>query len=173
VLYKKLRTYFLFIKLNKVFLRNQRFKFEPMKKILFLAVVLVNASIFAQSGAKIEFKDKDNTIDYGTVNKEDDNGIRSFEFTNTGNAPLIITNVQSTCGCTVPSKPTEPILPGKTGKIDVKYNMNPGPIRKTITVESNAVNFENGRVALKIKGEVVVKKEVNIMEKKKTSPMLQ
>ncbi len=163
----------MFIKLNKVFLRNQRFKFEPMKKILFLAVVLVNASIFAQSGAKIEFKDKDNTIDYGTVNKEDDNGIRSFEFTNTGNAPLIITNVQSTCGCTVPSKPTEPILPGKTGKIDVKYNMNPGPIRKTITVESNAVNFENGRVALKIKGEVVVKKEVNIMEKKKTSPMLQ
>lgn len=144
-----------------------------MKKILFLAVVLVNASIFAQSGAKIEFKDKDNTIDYGTVDKEDDNGIRSFEFTNTGNAPLIITNVQSTCGCTVPSKPTEPILPGKTGKIDVKYNMNPGPIRKTITVESNADNYENGRVALKIKGEVVVKKEVNIMEKKKTSPMLQ
>lgn len=163
----------MFIKLNKVFLRNQRFKFEPMKKILFLAVVLVNASIFAQSGAKIEFKDKDNTIDYGTVDKEDDNGIRSFEFTNTGNAPLIITNVQSTCGCTVPSKPTEPILPGKTGKIDVKYNMNPGPIRKTITVESNADNYENGRVALKIKGEVVVKKEVNIMEKKKTSPMLQ
>jgi hypothetical protein len=173
VLYKKLRTYFLCIKLNKVFLQNQRLKIELMKKILFLAVVLVNASIFAQSGAKIEFKDKDNTIDYGTVNKEDDNGIRSFEFTNTGDAPLIITNVQSTCGCTVPSKPTEPILPGKTGKIDVKYNMNTGPIRKTITVESNAVNYENGRVALKIKGEVVVKKEVNIMEKKKTSPMLQ
>ena len=71
--------------------------------------------VFAQTGAKIEFKDKDNTVDYGTVNKEDDNGIRSFEFTNTGDAPLIISNVQSTCGCTVPSKPTEPILPGKTG----------------------------------------------------------
>ena len=144
-----------------------------MKKILFLAVLLVNAVGFAQTGAKIEFKDKDNTIDYGTVNKVDDNGIRSFEFTNTGDAPLIITNVQSTCGCTVPSKPTEPILPGKTGKIDVKYNMNPGIIRKTITVESNAVNTENGRVALKIKGEVVEKKEVNLLEKKKTSPMLQ
>ncbi len=144
-----------------------------MKKILFLAVLLVNAAAFAQTGAKIEFKDKDNTIDYGTVNKVDDNGIRSFEFTNTGDAPLIITNVQSTCGCTVPSKPTEPILPGKTGKIDVKYNMNPGIIRKTITVESNAVNTENGRVAIKIKGEVVEKKEVNLLEKKKTSPMLQ
>lgn len=142
-----------------------------MKKILFLAVLLVNIGVFAQSGARIEFKDKDNTIDYGTVNKEDDNGIRSFEFKNTGDAPLIIINVQSTCGCTVPSKPTEPILPGKTGKIDVKYNMNPGPIRKTITVESNAVNTEAGRVALKIKGEVVVKKEVNILEKKNTGPM--
>jgi hypothetical protein len=142
-----------------------------MKKILFLAVLLVNVGVFAQSGAKIEFKDKDNTIDYGTVNKVDDNGIRSFEFVNTGDSPLIITNVQSTCGCTVPSKPTEPILPGKTGKIDVKYNMNPGPIRKTITVESNAVNVEAGRVAIKIKGEVVVKKEVNILEKKNTGPM--
>lgn len=144
-----------------------------MKKILFLAVLLINAVGFAQVGAKIVFKNKDNTIDYGTVNKVDDNGIRSFEFTNTGDAPLIITNVQSTCGCTVPSKPTEPILPGKTGKIDVKYNMNPGIIRKTITVESNAVNTENGRVAIKIKGEVVEKKEVNLLEKKKTSPMLQ
>ena len=142
-----------------------------MKKILFLAVLLVNIGVFAQSGARIEFKDKDNTIDYGTVNKEDDNGIRSFEFKNTGDAPLIIINVQSTCGCTVPSKPTEPILPGKSGKIDVKYNMNPGPIRKTITVESNAVNAEAGRVALKIKGEVVVKKEVNILEKRNTGPM--
>lgn len=144
-----------------------------MKKILFLAVLLVNAAAFAQTGAKIEFKDKDNTIDYGTVNKVDDSGIRSFEFTNTGDAPLIISNVQSTCGCTVPSKPTEPILPGKTGKIDVKYNMNLGIIRKTITVESNAVNVDNGRVAIKIKGEVVEKKEVNLLEKKKTSPMLQ
>jgi hypothetical protein len=63
--------------------------------------------------------------------------------------------VLSTCGCTVPTKPNEPIMPGKTGKIEVKYNMAPGPIRKTITVESNAVNYESGRVALKIKGEVI------------------
>lgn len=142
-----------------------------MKKILFLlAVVVVNTSAFAQSGAKIEFKNKDNTVDYGTVTKDGDSGLRSFEFKNTGDAPLIITNVQSTCGCTVPTKPTEPIMPGKTGKIDVKYNMNPGPIRKTITVESNAVNYEGGRVALKIKGEVIVKQEVNLLEKKKSVP---
>jgi len=140
-----------------------------MKKIMYLiALVAFNTAAFGQ--AKIEFKDKDNTIDYGKVYKENDNGVRSFVFTNTGNAPLIITNVQSTCGCTIPTKPTEPILPGKTGKIDVKYNMNPGPIRKTITVESNATNVEGGRVAIKIKGEVLVKDQVNILEKKKGMP---
>jgi hypothetical protein len=144
-----------------------------MKKYLFFAFILLNTVAYAQVGPKIVFKDKDNTIDYGITNKEDDNGIRTFEFTNTGDAPLIITNVQSTCGCTVPSKPTEPILPGKTGKIDVKYNMNTGPIRKTITVESNAVNVEEGRVAIKIKGEVVVKPVVNLLEKKSNSPMMQ
>lgn len=132
------------------------------------AFLLMSLGVVGQSGAKIEFKAADNTIDYGTVSKDSDSGIRSFEFTNTGDAPLIITNVQSTCGCTVPSKPTEPIMPGKTGKIDVKYNMNPGTIRKTITVESNAVNYEGGKVALKIKGEVVVKQEVNVLEKKKS-----
>lgn len=137
-----------------------------MKKILFIAFVLVNSAVFAQTGPKIIFKDKDNTIDYGTVTKETDDGIRKFEFTNTGDAPLIIKEVRSTCGCTVPSKPTEPIMPGKSDVITVKYNMNPGPIRKTITVETNAVNVEGGMVALKIKGEVIVKKEVNPLEKK-------
>lgn len=144
-----------------------------MKKILLITAILINAAIFAQVGPKIEFKDKDNTIDYGKVNKEDDNGVRSFEFTNTGDEPLIISNVQSTCGCTVPSKPTEPIAPGKTGKIEVKYNMNPGPIRKTITVETNAVNAEEGRVVLKIKGEVIAKPVENLLEKKTKSPMMQ
>lgn len=140
-----------------------------MKKITFIIAVVFSSIGFAQ--AKIEFKDRDNTIDYGNVYKDVDSGVRVFVFTNTGDAPLIITNVQSTCGCTVPSKPTEPILPGKTGEISVKYNMNPGPIRKTISVESNAANVEGGRVALKIKGEVLVKEEENLLQKKKSSPM--
>lgn len=137
-----------------------------MKKLILL-VAFVGFSSLSFAQAKIEFMAKDNTIDYGKVSKDSDNGIRTFEFKNTGNQPLIITNVQSTCGCTVPSKPTEPIMPGKTGKIDVKYNMTPGPIRKTITVESNASNYEGGKIPLKIKGEVVEKKEVNPLEKKK------
>lgn len=142
-----------------------------MKKLFLLfSFIALNTVSFAQIGAKIEFLNKDNTIDYGTVTKETDSGIRTFIFKNTGDAPLIITNVQSTCGCTVPTKPTGPILPGMTDKIEVKYNMNPGPIRKTITVESNAVNVEGGKIALKIKGEVIVKPEVNLLEKKKALP---
>ncbi len=130
-----------------------------MRKFLgMMTMLLVSAVSFAQSGAKIEFTAKDNTIDYGTVVRGVDSGLRTFEFKNTGDQPLVITNVRSSCGCTIPSKPEQPIMPGKTGKIDVKYNMNPGKISKSITVESNAVNTTNGLVHLRIKGEVVDKK---------------
>lgn len=127
-----------------------------MKKIAtVLAVVLFNSIGFAQSGAKIAFKADNNTLDYGTITKGKDNGIRVFEFTNTGDAPLIISSVQSTTSCTILSKQNDTILPGKSSRIEVKYNMVPGPIRKTITVESNAVNYDEGRIPLKIKGEVL------------------
>lgn len=140
-----------------------------MKKLLGLfAIVMMSASGMAQTGPKIEFKAE--TIDYGTVVKGDDSGLRVFEFTNTGNADLVITDVKSSCGCTVPSKPTEPIAPGKTGKIEVQYNMNPGPISKTITVTSNAVNKQEGTILLKITGKVINQEDVNLLEKKKTFP---
>jgi len=140
-----------------------------MKKALFLLMALAGLQMTAQNGPKIEFPNGA-VLDYGTVSKGEDSGIRQIEVKNTGNQPLIITNVQSTCGCTIPTKPKAPIMPGKSDVIEVKYNMNPGPIRKTITVESNAVNYPEGRVPLKIKGEVVVKQEVNLLEKKK--PMM-
>lgn len=126
-----------------------------MKNFILIIIVLFTSILNAQSGAKIEFIAADNTIDFGTVYKDNDNGIRAFDFTNTGDAPLIIKNVQSTTGCTVVSKPNAPILPGKTGKIEIKYNMNPGAIRKTITVETNATNQTDGNLILKIKGEVL------------------
>ncbi|MFB0909751.1 MAG: hypothetical protein ACI9Q9_000769 [Flavobacterium sp.] len=126
-----------------------------MKKIAtIIAIVFITSIGFAQNGAKIEFKAENNTIDYGTITKGKDNGIRVFEFTNTGTTPLIIYAVQSTASSTVLSKQTDTVLPGKSSKIEVKYNMAVGPIRKTITVESNAVNYDGGRVPLKIKGEV-------------------
>lgn len=121
-----------------------------MKKLILLAFVSVIALGFEmQAQAKIQFKT--DTIDYGTIAKGSD-GLRVFEFTNTGNQPLVITEVFSSCGCTVPKKPDGPIAPGKSATIEVKYDTNRvGPIRKTITVNSNS---DTPIVALKIKGEV-------------------
>lgn len=141
-------------------------KNSMMKNLLNLIAVLFISTVAFAQGAKIEFKEE--TINYGTVTKGEDNGKRKFEFTNTGDAPLEIKNVKSTCGCTVPTKPTQPIMPGKSDFIEVQYNMNVGPISKSITVESNAVNVPSGMVTLRIKGTVIEKKEVNLLEKKKS-----
>lgn len=120
------------------------------KAILLLFVGLLSLGIYAQEAtAKIVFKSE--TIDYGQIAKGS-NGVRVFEFTNTGTVPLVIGNVRSSCGCTVPKKPEAPILPGKTGQIQVKYDTNRvGPIRKAITVISNA---DTPTRVLKIKGMV-------------------
>lgn len=127
-----------------------------MKNVLQgLVVFFISTIALAQEGAKIEFKTE--TINYGTVVKGQDSGIRYFEFTNTGDAPLLITNVRSSCGCTIPSFPKTPIAPGKSDRIEVKYNMAKGPISKTITVETNAVNKPKGIVPLRIKGNVSIK----------------
>ncbi|MBP6757919.1 MAG: DUF1573 domain-containing protein [Flavobacterium sp.] len=78
------------------------------------------------------------TIDYGTIAHNAD-GNRKFEFTNNGNKPLIITNTQGSCGCTVPTTPKEPIAPGAKGFIGVKYATDRiGAFTKTVTVTSNA-----------------------------------
>ena len=64
-----------------------------------------------------------------------------FKFTNTGAAPLIIANAKGSCGCTVPSWPKEPIMPGETSVIKVKYDSKRvGPINKSVTISSNAGN---------------------------------
>ena len=138
-----------------------------MKQLItILFIGLMSFGINAQ--AKIEFKTE--TIDYGTIEKGA-NGERTFEFTNTGNEPLIISSAKSTCGCTVPTPPKDPIMPGKTGEIKVKYNTNRiSPIRKTITVISNA---ETPTVALKIKGTVIDSSKESVLDKKEKSVMEQ
>ncbi len=124
-----------------------------MKKLVLVFFVgFLGIALNAQEKkvAKIEFKT--NVIDYGEISKGSD-GVRTFQFTNTGNAPLIISKVSSSCGCTIPKKPDGPIQPGETGEIQVKYDTKRlGPIRRTITVQSNA---DAPTVALKIKGTVV------------------
>ena len=124
---------------------------KTMKNLaIILFISLMTLGVQAQEKvAKIEFTS--DTVDYGEIEKGSD-GVRVFEFKNTGTAPLIISKVSSSCGCTIPKKPEGPIMPGESGEIQVKYDTNrPGPIRKAITVLSNA---DTPTKILKIKGNV-------------------
>ena len=103
-----------------------------------------------KNGPKITFNELEHN--YGTIQKGGD-GNCEFTFTNDGNEPLILTGVRASCGCTTPTWTKEPVMPGKTGTIKVRYNTNNvGSFTKTITVTSNAVNAS--RSTLKIKGKV-------------------
>ena len=128
-----------------------------MKKFLILSILFVgalamnvNAQTEVQKGAKIEFTKE--VHNYGKI-KYNGDPYCTFEFKNTGDEPLIISNSKGSCGCTVPTWPKEPIAPGATGSIKVKYDTKrPGPINKSVTITSNAVNASTK--VLRIKGEV-------------------
>ncbi len=123
-----------------------------MKTILTVMIVVLSgfATLTAQNTPKFEFKSE--MIDYGEIEKGSD-GVRVFEFKNIGEAPLIIENVYSSCGCTIPTWPKAAIQPGESGKIEVKYDTKRvGPIRKTITIYSNT---DEPTKALKIKGKIL------------------
>ncbi len=114
------------------------------------AFISNKVSAQVESGAKVEFEKE--VHDYGNI-KYGANGTCTFEFKNTGNAPLIISKATGSCGCTVPSWPKEPIAPGGKGEITVKYDTKrSGPITKSVTITSNAVN-EPSKV-IRIKGTV-------------------
>jgi hypothetical protein len=88
-----------------------------------------------------------------------DNGLRIFKFKNTGNAPLVISDVQKTCGCTSPDYTKTPIMPGETGEIKVSYDTNRiGQFTKFVTVFSN--DPENNSVQLKIYGNIKAKESL-------------
>ena len=107
-------------------------------------------------------------IDYGAIEKGSD-VLHVFKFKNIGKSPLIIANVKGSCGCTVPSAPKEPIMPGATGEIKVKYDTNRvGPISKTITITSNA---SEPKKVIRVKGLVKKESALSILEKKEKSMM--
>jgi uncharacterized protein DUF1573 len=109
---------------------------------------------------KIEFEKT--THDYGTVEMGGD-GTCKFEFTNNGKEPLILSRPRSSCGCTVPTWPKKPILPGKSDEISVTYNTKKvGVINKSVTIYSNA---SNNPIILRIKGKVVKAPAQNMPEK--------
>lgn len=137
-----------------------------MKKIFAAVALFFGLVASAQEGGSVvpsidpnapEIKFETEVLDYGTV-KYDANGVREFKVKNVGKSPLTISNVQGQCGCTAttidgkPGWPQEPILPGKSASIKVKYDTKrPGPFEKNVTITSNAK--EPSKV-VKIKGVV-------------------
>ena len=123
-----------------------------MKKLL-LAAVLGLGTMTAIQAQEISFEQ--DVIDYGEVAKGS-NGERVFVFQNTGDKPLLIKNVKTSCGCTVADYPKTAVAPGEKAEIKVGYDTNRlNNFSKTIEVYSNAV--ENGRKLLRIKGVVLDK----------------
>ncbi|MCL2435868.1 MAG: DUF1573 domain-containing protein [Lentimicrobiaceae bacterium] len=160
-----------------------------MKKLFFLSLlVILSSAVFAQAAEKPSKKIKINkkeiieedtlpkvpvikftslVHDYGNILKGGD-GVCNFEFTNAGKADLQLTNVSSSCGCTVPSWPKELILPGQSATIKVSYDTKRvGGINKSIYVDSNT----GERITLTIRGNVSEPPK-EIVPENQTSPIM-
>jgi hypothetical protein len=121
-----------------------------MKKFtLLFAATLVVGYVYGQQPAAVPTAAPDvsgpimtldsDVVDYGTIANGAD-PLRKISFKNTGTEPLVISNAKGSCGCTVPTWPREPILPGETGEIEVRYDTKrTGPISKTIKITTNEV----------------------------------
>ena len=150
-----------------------------MKKLMTLIVVLTlgSLSLHAQQngqqqqpktgGPQITFKE--DLHDFGKI-QEGVVAEYEFSFTNTGNQPLVLSDVHPSCGCTTPFFSKDPIAPGKSGVIKVAYNSQnrPGPFTKSITVTSNV---DGQAKVLFIKGEVTPAPNGNMMEDPNQSPV--
>ena len=118
-----------------------------------LIALLISMTAFAKEKApKIVFEKT--TYEYGNIKKADGDASCEFKFTNKGNAPLIITRASSSCGCTAPTYPKEPIAPGESGVIGVTYHAKgrPGGFSKNITIYTNV---PEEKIKLIISGNVI------------------
>lgn len=125
-----------------------------MKKLSssFVILFIFFGSIFGQN--TISFKNPKHN--FGTIKEEAGNVSNVFEFTNNGDKPIVVQNVQTSCGCTAPEWTKNPIAPGQKGKITATFNpaRRSGPFSKTITVFSTGVP---NRVVLTISGKIIPK----------------
>jgi len=114
-----------------------------MKKLYFAAIAFLltaTVTIAQDSGPVMSFETT--TVDYGEIDYNAD-PLRVLAFTNTGDEPLVIKHAKGSCGCTVPAWPKEPIMPGETSQIEVRYDTKrPGPIRKRVTITTNEEGAE-------------------------------
>lgn len=125
-----------------------------MKIYSYLVAFVLLTPVFVSGQAEITFKDK--IHDFGEIKEASGSVENKFIFTNTGKAPLIISNVKASCGCTTPGWTKEPVMPGKEGYIIAKYNPvnRPGVFNKSLTITSNASNQTE---VIYIKGRVIPK----------------
>ena len=96
------------------------------------------------------------TVEYGEIEQGSD-PLRTVAFTNTGTEPLLITNARGSCGCTVPTWPREPIAPGESAEIEIRYDTKRlGAINKTVKLTTNDAK---GTYVLRVKGNIKPKTE--------------
>ena len=97
-----------------------------------------NGASSASAAGTPKFEFEETTHDFGTIT-EGEIAEHTFRFTNTGDAPLVIQSTSASCGCTTPSYSREPVPPGETGEVQVKFNSQsrPGVQNKTITITAN------------------------------------
>jgi hypothetical protein len=141
-----------------------------MKNLFLLFVALVGSlTLSAQNATPASTPQKstagpkmvfDNTtVDYGDIKKGSE-PVRKVSFTNKGTEPLIIKNARGSCGCTVPTWPKEPIMPGEAGIIEIRYDtQRPGPINKTVKIQTNESEEE---LTLYLKGNVASEDEETV-----------
>lgn len=136
---------------------HKRYSIIIMKRLLFLALLLICGMPLLEAqakGAKIEFAET--LYNFGNISEEGGDVSHEFVFTNTGDAPLVIYDVNTNCGCTDAGVPQAPIVPGGKGKITIVFHPagNPGEFAKEIVVKSSA---SNKKTKIRIKGIVFPK----------------
>jgi len=145
-----------------------------MKNFLILLIFILGGAgmAFAQD-TKVEKADGPqmklaaDVVDYGTIERGGD-PLRIVEFTNTGTEPLVIKNARGSCGCTVPTWPKEPIMPGETSKIEIRYDTKRvGNISKTVKITTN--EKENNVHVIRVKGKILRAKKVENVPAKETN----
>ena len=121
------------------------------RTLLLLAALLSITTLWAQEGARIASEEL--VYNFGTIAEADGLASHVFTIRNSGDAPLVITRVTASCGCTRPEWTKDPIAPGTTGEVRITYNPKgrPGPFYKTISIFSNG---KKGSFRLAIKGNV-------------------
>lgn len=154
-----------------------------MKKVIFLFILFISFGMSAQAQQepaagkeiKINMMEKkhgpimtfaDDTVDYGTIEQHGE-PLRTLKFTNTGTEPLVIKNARGSCGCTVPSWTKEPIMPGESSEIEIRYATNRlGKINKKVTITTNEGGAPH---VIKVIGNILKKEEEEVAPAKAPS----